>query len=130
MQAGGGGGQSSWSLPLAGVLLSDLQQPKSVSSQGSTGQPSFLGPTAGETPSGQQPNLDSLQVLGVGQAVEKKILNQFNLWTALKAFDLTSCNIPSSKGPAAGVMLSGQQPNLDFLHFDLLGLHRGLLVVE
>lgn len=70
LHAGGGGGQPSWSLPLAGVFLSDLQQPNSVSSQGSTGQPSFLGPVAGETPSGQQPNLDSLQVLGVGQAVQ------------------------------------------------------------
>lgn len=71
LQAGGGGGQPSWSLPFAGVFLSDLQQPNSVSSQGSTGQPPFLGPVAGETPSGQQPYLDSLQVLGVGQAVQQ-----------------------------------------------------------
>lgn len=70
LHAGGGGGHPSWSLPFAGVLLSDLQQPNSVSLQGSTGQPSFLGPSAGETSSGQQPNLDSLQVLGVGQAVK------------------------------------------------------------
>lgn len=52
---------------MAAVLLSDKQQPKSVSSQGITGQPLPFLPRAGETPSGQQPNGVSLQVRGFGQ---------------------------------------------------------------
>lgn len=59
LQAGGGGGQPSWSLPSAAVLLSDEQHPKRVSAHGIIGQPSLNGPSAGDNPSGQQPNLDS-----------------------------------------------------------------------
>lgn len=70
-------------LPLAIVWLSG-QQPKSVSLQCEEGQPRFLGPRAADTPSSQQPYLDSLQVFGFGQ--------------------------PLSKGPLAGVILSQQQP--------------------
>lgn len=64
LQAGGIGGQPSWSLPSAGVLLSDLQHPYSVSLHLVEGQPLWRSPAAGETPSGQQPNFVSLQVLG------------------------------------------------------------------
>lgn len=54
-QAGGGGGHPSWSFPFAAVLLSDSQQPKSVSSHGVTGQSLPSAPRDGVTASGQQP---------------------------------------------------------------------------
>lgn len=66
-QGGGGSGQPSWSLPSAAVKLSDLQHPYKVSLQGVTGQPAPRSPVAGDTSSGQHPNLDSWQVLGFGQ---------------------------------------------------------------
>lgn len=67
-------------------MLSERQQPKSVSAQGSTGQPSAPSLGAGDTPSGQHPYSESLQVRGFTQ--------------------------PSSNGPAAAFFLSGQHPNL------------------
>jgi hypothetical protein len=57
-----------------------------------------FGPRAGETPSSQHPNLDSLQVFGFGQ--------------------------PLSKGPSAGVILSQQHPKVVSLQdFCFLLLH-------
>lgn len=88
-------GHPSKSLPSDGVNLSG-QHPNSDSAQSDFGHPRFLGPFAGETPSGQHPCLVSLHVSGVGQ--------------------------PSSNGPVALVFSSGQHPNLDFAHSGVFGL--------
>lgn len=84
-------------------MPSERQQPNNVRLQGTVGQPLFLRPAAGDTPSGQQPNLVSAQVFGLGQ--------------------------PSSNGPAAGVLLSGQHPNLLLMHLATLGLQILLVLV-
>lgn len=80
------------------------QQPNNDDSQNVEGQPLNFLPSAGDTPSSQQPYLLSLQVSGIRQ--------------------------PLSKGPSAGVILSGQHPNsvflqsflFFFLHFFGLGV--------
>lgn len=91
-------GHPSKSGPSASVLPSS-QHPKILLLQSASGHPLFFLPSAGDTSSGQQPYLVSLQVSGTGQ--------------------------PSSNGPLADVELSGQHPYCDLMQtaFFGLGLH-------
>lgn len=91
-------GHPSKSAPSASVLPSS-QQPKKLLVHNASGHPLFFLPSAGDTPSGQQPYLVSLHVSETEQ--------------------------PSSNGPLAEVVLSGQQPYVDLMQtaFFGLGLH-------
>lgn len=94
-----GTGQSSLSFPFEADTPSG-QQPNSESLQSSLGQPLPWTPLAGVRPSGQQLYLVSLQVSWNSQ--------------------------PSPNGPVAAVLLSGQHPKLDTKHaagFFGRGLH-------
>lgn len=77
-------GQPSLFSPSASVLPSE-QQPNKLLLHNGSGQPLNFLPLAGDAPSSQQPYLVSLQVSGKAH--------------------------PSSNGPVAVVLLSGQQPN-------------------
>lgn len=79
----------------ASVIPSE-QQPNKLSTNSAGGHPLNFLPSAGDKPSGQHPYLVSLQVSGTGH--------------------------PSSNGPVAAVVLSAQQPNVDFRHAETFGL--------
>lgn len=79
----------------ASVIPSE-QQPNKLSTHSASGHPLLFLPSAGDKPSEQHPYLVSLHVSGTGH--------------------------PSSNGPVAAVVLSAQQPNVDFKHADTLGL--------
>lgn len=86
--------------PCASILPSDLQHPNKLLLHNGSGHPLNFLPLAADTPSSQHPYLVSLHVSGNLQ--------------------------PSSNGPVAAVVLSGQQPNVLLRHADGfcgLGLH-------
>lgn len=88
-------GQPIFSSFSASVVPSE-QQPNKLSTHSASGHPLNFLPSAGDKPSGQHPYLVSLHVSGTGQ--------------------------PSSNGPVAVVVLSGQQPNVVFKHAETFGL--------
>lgn len=79
----------------ASVIPSE-QQPNKLSTHSAGGHPLNFSSSAGDKPSGQHPYLVSLHVSGTGH--------------------------PSSNGPVAAVVLSEQQPYVDFKHAATFGL--------
>lgn len=88
-------GQPIFSSFSASVMPSE-QQPNKLPTHSASGHPLFFLPSAGDTPSEQHPYLVSAHVSGTGH--------------------------PSSNGPVAVVVLSGQQPNVAFKHAETFGL--------